>query len=51
MLSFICQKDLQLIACLCFKIACATAGEVKQWMEAFDQGKQQVQGIRLERGE
>lgn len=45
------QKESQLISCLCFKIACATAGEVKQWMEAFDQGKQQVQGSRLERSE
>ncbi|KAJ6958309.1 START domain-containing protein [Populus alba x Populus x berolinensis] len=43
------EKDLQLIACLCFKIACATAGEVKQWMEAFDQGKQQAE-FELARG-
>ena len=51
MISFMRQKESQLISCLCFKIACATAGEVKQWMEAFDQGKQQVQGSRLERSE
>lgn len=25
-----------------FKIACATAGEARKWMEAFDQAKQQV---------
>jgi len=25
-----------------FKIACATAGEARGWMEAFDQAKQQV---------
>jgi len=24
------------------KIACATAGEARGWMEAFDQAKQQV---------
>ncbi|KAF9662798.1 hypothetical protein SADUNF_Sadunf18G0091800 [Salix dunnii] len=31
------------------EIACATAGEVKQWMEAFDQGKQQAE-FELARG-
>ena len=25
------------------KIACATAGEARKWMEAFDHAKQQVQ--------
>ncbi|XP_051149212.1 protein ENHANCED DISEASE RESISTANCE 2-like [Andrographis paniculata] len=31
------------------EIACATAGEVRQWMEAFDQAKQQVE-YELSRG-
>lgn len=26
-----------------WKIACATAGEARKWMEAFDHAKQQVQ--------
>lgn len=28
--------------CIFFKIACATAGDARGWMEAFDQAKQQV---------
>jgi len=30
------------------KIACATAGEARNWMEAFDHAKQQVQENQLE---
>lgn len=29
------------------KIACATAGETRKWMEAFDQAKQQVERIAI----
>lgn len=36
--------------CVCMffllKIACATAGEVRKWMEAFDHAKQQVQILK-----
>lgn len=42
-LSFTCLIFEMIHNWLSSKVACATAGEARKWMEAFDQAKQQVQ--------
>ena len=42
------DKNLNRMCVLLLKIACATAGEVRKWMEAFDHAKQQVLKSHLE---